>query len=91
MGALSPLLGELDLVLVLGVVPGYRGPAIPGLAERVAAVRELAGEEVLVSVDGGITAELAPTLEGADVIVSGSALFAGGDAAAALREFLRHL
>jgi ribulose-phosphate 3-epimerase len=85
-GALEPLLGELDLVLVLGVVPGYRGAALPGLAERVAAVRELAGPDVLVSVDGGITAELAPTLEGADVIVSGSALFAGGDAAAALRE-----
>jgi len=85
--AVEPLLGEVDLVLVLGVVPGYRGPAIPGLAERVAAVRELAGEDVLVSVDGGITAELAPTLDGADVIVSGSALFASGDAAAALRAF----
>jgi ribulose-phosphate 3-epimerase len=86
-GALEPLLGELDLVLVLGVVPGYRGPAIRGLAERVAAVRELAGPDVLVSVDGGITAELAPTMRGADVIVSGSALFAAGDPAAALRAF----
>jgi ribulose-phosphate 3-epimerase len=86
-GALEPLLGELDLVLVLGVVPGYAGPAMPGLAARVAAVRELAGPDLLVSVDGAITAELAPTLRGADLIVSGSALFAGSDPAAALRAF----
>jgi ribulose-phosphate 3-epimerase len=86
-GALEPLLGELDLVLVLGVVPGFRGPAMPGLAARVAAVRALAGPDVVVSVDGGMTAELAPTMAGADLIVSGSALFAGGDPTAALRAF----
>lgn len=87
--ALAPLLGEFDLVLVLGVVPGYRGAAVPGLAARVGAVRRLVDRErpgTLVSVDGGVTASLAPDLvaAGADLVVSGSALFAAADPAAAL-------
>jgi len=81
--ALLPLLGELDMVLVLGVVPGYRGAAAPDLAERVRAARALVDRErpdVLVSVDGGVTTQLAPELAaaGADLVVSGSALFAEG-------------
>jgi ribulose-phosphate 3-epimerase len=96
--AILPLLGELDLVLVLGVVPGHRGAAAQDLARRVREARALVDRErpdVLVSVDGGITPELAPELAraGADVVVSGSALFAGGRPAetlAALQASLAH-
>jgi ribulose-phosphate 3-epimerase len=87
--ALAPLLGELDLVLLLGVEPGYGGAAAGDLAARVRAVRALVDRErpgVLVSVDGGVTPQLAPELAaaGADLVVSGSALFAGGEPAETL-------
>jgi ribulose-phosphate 3-epimerase len=91
--ALSPLLGEVDLVLVLGVVPGHPGGAAPGLADRVSAVRAVVDRErpgTLVSVDGGIDATLAARVAaaGADLVVSGSALFVEGrpsDALAAMQ------
>jgi ribulose-phosphate 3-epimerase len=91
--ALVPFLEEVDLVLVLGVVPGFKSAAHPRLPERVAAVRELAGD-LLVSVDGGVTTANAPELAeaGADLLVAGSALFGGGDPAgtlAALQERLQ--
>ncbi len=89
--ALCPLLGEAEIVLVLGVVPGYRGAAATHLDDRVRAVRALVDRErpgALVSVDGGVTADLAPRLAsaGADIVVSGSALFGAGRPAAAVQE-----
>lgn len=88
-GALAAVLDEVDLVLVLGVVPGHRGVMAPRLCERVRAVRRLLDRdrpEALLSVDGGVTAETAPALaaEGADLIVSASALFQDGQPARAL-------
>jgi ribulose-phosphate 3-epimerase len=87
---LAPLLSEVELVVVLGVVPGYPGAAGIGFAERVRAVRALVDRErpgTLVSADGGVTPDLAPMLvaAGADVVVAGSALFAGGAPADSLR------
>jgi ribulose-phosphate 3-epimerase len=83
--ALEPFLDEVDLILVLGVVPGVRSAAHPRLVERVAAARALAGP-LLVSVDGGVTAANALDLAaaGADLLVAGSALFASGDPAGTL-------
>jgi ribulose-phosphate 3-epimerase len=82
-GALEPLLDDLELVLLLAVNPGWSGQVfIPGTAGRLAAVRELIGErEILVGIDGGVTRENAAGVAalGADVIVAGSALYAGGD------------
>jgi ribulose-phosphate 3-epimerase len=79
--AVEPVLWLADLVLVLAVSPGWPGQApVPGTRQRVLAVRDLArrsGAEVLVGVDGGVTignaAEVASW--GADVIVSGSAIY----------------
>lgn len=86
--ALEPLLDELDLVLVLTVVPGFRAAPAASSAERVAAVRALVGADVLVSVDGALTAATAPALvaAGADIVVVGTALFAQPEPGAALRE-----
>jgi ribulose-phosphate 3-epimerase len=75
-----PLFDELEFVLVLGVNPGWSGQTLlPATGERVAQVRSL-GEDVLVGVDGGITASNISSVStfGADVVVSGSAIF-GGD------------
>jgi ribulose-phosphate 3-epimerase len=89
--ALEPLLDEVDLVLVLTVVPGFRAAPAASSATRVAAVRALVGADALVSVDGALTAATAPALvaAGADVVVVGTALFAAPDPEVALRELAR--
>jgi len=91
-GAVEPLLDELELVLLLAVNPGWPGQTfIPATAARLAAVRELiADRELLVGVDGGVTRENARAVAsmGADVVVAGSALFAGGDLTANARLLL---
>jgi ribulose-phosphate 3-epimerase len=81
--ALEPVLDELELVLILAVNPGWSGEKfITATGARVAAARELiAGREVAVGVDGGVTRENARYVAslGADVVVAGSAVFADGD------------
>ena len=82
-GVLEPLLDEVELVLVLAVNPGWPGQRfIPATARRLAAVRAMVaagGKEVLVGVDGGITRENVAEVVamGADIVVTGSAVFDG--------------
>jgi ribulose-phosphate 3-epimerase len=95
--AIDPVLELADLVLVLAVDPGWPGqrPAA-NTARRLRAVRELAaglGRTVQVGVDGGVTlgnaAEVASW--GADVVVSGSAIYDGTDPPGNLRRILDQL
>jgi ribulose-phosphate 3-epimerase len=80
---LQPLLDEVELILILAVNPGWRGQQFgPVAAQRVAQAKRMvkdAGKEILVGVDGGVTrkniAEVVKT--GADIIVTGSAVFDG--------------
>jgi ribulose-phosphate 3-epimerase len=80
---LDPLLDELDYILLLAVNPGWGGQKyISSTTARIARVRRMivdSGKNILLGVDGGITkeniAEVAAT--GADVIVTGSAVFDG--------------
>jgi ribulose-phosphate 3-epimerase len=80
---LEPLLDEVELILILAVNPGWRGQQFgPAAARRVAQAKRMvkeAGKEILVGVDGGVTrkniAEVVKT--GADIIVTGSAVFDG--------------
>ena len=83
--AVEPLLEAVDLVLVMTVNPGFGGQAfilatLPKI-RRIAAM--LAGSDVRLQVDGGVSPETAPALiaAGADVLVAGSAVFKGGSAA----------
>lgn len=78
--ALDPLLDELDLVLLLSVNPGWTGQTfIPAAQERLARLRNKVGDQVLLCADGGITRDnIAQIAEvGADIIVTGSAVFDG--------------
>jgi ribulose-phosphate 3-epimerase len=79
--AVEPLVDDLDLLLLLAINPGWSGQKfIPATQRRVAAARELiAGRDVVLGVDGGVTkanieyvASLRP-----DLVVSGSAIFDG--------------
>jgi ribulose-phosphate 3-epimerase len=84
--ALDFVLGDLDLVLVMTVNPGFGGQAfIDGQLDKIRAVRAriaASGRAIDLEVDGGITAETAVKARaaGADVLVAGTATFKGGPA-----------
>jgi ribulose-phosphate 3-epimerase len=78
---LIPYLAEIDMALIMTVVPGFGGQAlIPETLEKVKTVRRYADSQNLkldIEVDGGLTADnigLA-TSAGANIIVAGSAIF----------------
>jgi ribulose-phosphate 3-epimerase len=88
----EPLLDEVELVLVLAVNPGWGGQSFaPNTQRRLAAIRDMidrSGRQVRLGVDGGVTRENVGAIAamGVDVIVAGSAVFDGGDAAANFRQ-----
>jgi ribulose-phosphate 3-epimerase len=87
--ALDYVLDELDLVLVMSVNPGFGGQSfIPSAHRKIREIRALLGARpVDVSVDGGVKASLAKSLavDGASVLVAGSAIFGATDPGEALR------
>jgi ribulose-phosphate 3-epimerase len=78
---LLPLLGDIDLALVMSVIPGWSGQKYMAEVEgKVVALRRLIDERGLATeleMDGGIDEETAPRAAsaGADVLVAGSAVF----------------
>ena len=88
--ALLPYLAQLDMVLIMTVVPGFGGQAlIPETLEKVKAVKQYADAHGLtldIEVDGGIKAENVglTTAAGANVIVAGSAVFGAKDPGAVM-------
>ncbi len=80
------VLDKVDLVLVMSVNPGFGGQAfLPAMIEKVRRIRMMiAGRDIDLEVDGGVTAETAPALfgAGANVLVAGTAVFNGSDYAA---------
>jgi ribulose-phosphate 3-epimerase len=82
---LDELADDVDLLLVMTVNPGFGGQRlIPHTIEKVRRARRLIdtwGGNVELEVDGGVNPDTAPSLvaAGADVLVAGSAIFAGGD------------
>jgi len=95
--AVEPVLDLIDLVLVLAVNPGWSGQApAANTARRIAAAREIcraADHPVLVGVDGGVTLANAAEVAswGADLVVSGSAIFDGKNAPGNLAAMLAAL
>ncbi len=79
------LFGEIDLLLIMTVNPGYGGQSlIPMCLEKVAqakALRDDRGYSFHIQVDGGINEETAPRAieAGANVLVSGSSFFEAAD------------
>jgi len=76
----------VDLVLVMCVNPGFGGQSfLDGQLAKLQALRgkiDASGRHIDLEVDGGINAETAPAVidAGADVLVAGTASFAGGPA-----------
>ncbi|MEM7698889.1 MAG: ribulose-phosphate 3-epimerase [Verrucomicrobiota bacterium] len=90
--AVVPYLGEIDLLLVMTVVPGFGGQAfmeketMPKVAAALSARKER-GLSYHIEVDGGIDADTVHIAgaSGANVMVAGTALFRAPDMAAAIR------
>ena len=97
--AIDPVLGDIDLVLVMSVNPGFGGQRfIMSQLDKIAAVRrridQAGGNRPLpidLQVDGGINQETAKLAldAGADLLVAGTATFTGG--AGAYAENIRRL
>ncbi len=83
--AIEQVIDRLDLILVMTVNPGFGGQSfIPAMAEKIRQVKALvAGRDIDIEVDGGITKDTAPIAvkAGANVLVAGNAIFKGDHAA----------
>lgn len=69
--------GLVDVVVIMGVKPGAYGQKfIPGMAEKVAEIREF-NRNVFIEIDGGVTVKNSKILRkmGANIIVSSAAIF----------------
>ena len=90
--ALEPYLGNVDLVLIMTVHPGFGGQAFhPEMMEKVKAARDWQQKNngtFDIQVDGGINAQTAKlSIEnGANVLVAGTSIFRAPDYATAIRE-----
>jgi ribulose-phosphate 3-epimerase len=84
LSVIEPVLGEIDLILVMTVNPGFGGQAfIESGLEKIRALRRMidaSKRPIELEVDGGINFETAPRViqAGASVLVAGTATFAGG-------------
>ncbi|RMH32708.1 MAG: ribulose-phosphate 3-epimerase [Nitrospirae bacterium] len=82
---LEEILTSVDIVLVMSVNPGFGGqPFIESCLDKIARVRRMLDHvhsQALLEVDGGVNlAKAGPIVRaGADVLVSGSAIFTSND------------
>ena len=84
----SPVAEIVDLCLVMSVNPGWGGQKyIPSSTERLARLRELLPNEVVLEIDGGISLETIDEARdaGCDIFVAGSSVFGATDPQEAFR------
>ena len=92
LSTLDEILPFVDMVLLMSVNPGFGGQKF--ILESISKVRRLKEKinnlnlDILIQVDGGVTAENSKELieAGADVLVAGSAVFGVGDFQKAIQE-----
>ena len=89
---LEDILGDLDMVLLMSVNPGFAAQSFIGhYVVKTAKLRPMIRErelKTLIEVDGGVNTETARVLldAGADVLVAGSYVFRSPDPEATIRE-----
>lgn len=82
---LEDILGDVDLVLLMSVNPGFGGQKfIERTLDKLKKLRRMiddGGSQALIQVDGGVNLTTAPLLAaaGADSLVAGSAVFSATD------------
>ncbi len=89
---LGDIIRDVDMVLLMTVNPGFGGQSfIEHSYDKVSELRELiarTGSRALIEVDGGVNLKTAPRLveAGANVLVSGSAIFKAANPAATIHQ-----
>jgi ribulose-phosphate 3-epimerase len=92
---LEDILGEVDLVLIMSVNPGFGGQKfIPNALEKVKKLKDMAREQkadFLIEIDGGVGLNNAGEIAraGVDVLVAGSAVFGTPDPGKTVQELLK--
>lgn len=97
LNCLDYILDKVDLVLLMGVNPGFGGQSfIPQTLEKLRAVRQRinkTGRDIRLEIDGGVKtnniAEIAKA--GADMFVAGSAIFSAPDYRAVIETMRKQL
>lgn len=95
--SLNEIIGEIDLLLIMSVNPGFGGQRyIKGSEEKLRAAGELiaqTGKEIFLEIDGGIDDSTAPEAveAGANVLVAGTSVFKKGDIAKALEILMKSI
>ncbi len=90
--SLRDVAGDLDLLLVMSVNPGFGGQQfIEGSVAKIGRARQLldaAGSQAALEVDGGVSRDTIARCwrAGADTFVAGNAVFTASDTAAEIRE-----
>ncbi|MBI3604271.1 MAG: ribulose-phosphate 3-epimerase [Nitrospirae bacterium] len=85
LNTVEEILADADLLLVMSVNPGFGGQHfIPSVLDKIARARQLidrTGSTALLEVDGGVKVANAAVIiqAGADILVSGSAIFSSSD------------
>jgi len=83
--SLQQILGDVDLVLIMSVNPGFGGQTfIPSVLKKITEARAMLDQiksQALLEVDGGVKADNAKGIvaAGATVLVAGSAIFSKPD------------
>lgn len=91
--ALECVLGEVDLVLVMSVNPGFGGQKfIPQTLEKIKqldAIRKEQGYAYQIEIDGGVSLDNVKMIRdaGCDIFVAGSAVFGAEDITQRVKDF----
>ncbi len=97
LAVLEYVLPDLDRVLIMTVNPGFGGQSfIEGVLPKITHLKEMIRDQGLtceIEVDGGVTVENARRIAdaGADVLVSGSAIFGTKDYKATIARYRQEL
>ncbi|KPK75636.1 MAG: hypothetical protein AMJ79_10510 [Phycisphaerae bacterium SM23_30] len=86
--SLAAIIGDVDMVLLMTVEPGFGGQSfLPESPARCAKIKNLLRSDQRLEVDGGINTETAPIIvqAGADTLVAGHSIFGRADPAAAVK------
>jgi ribulose-phosphate 3-epimerase len=91
LSSVEAILPDADLLLIMSVNPGFGGQSfIPSSLEKISQARAMiahTGSRALLEVDGGVKVDNAAKIveAGADILVSGSAIFSSKDYAATIQ------
>jgi ribulose-phosphate 3-epimerase len=91
LNVLEWVIDKLDLILIMGVKPGFGGQVfMPSVLSKIAQARQIidaSGRDIRLQVDGGVNRDNIQHMAaaGADTFVAGSAVFGAADYAEAIK------